>query len=115
MSPSGREERDILNMSAKELSRSEVMQRLSRKEMSQKEAGEILHLAWHAANKAIAEVLSQTGSSGCARHFVYPRFCLTLNLLRAKMLVLPFNFSSHLRLHAGASVARSPEGRRSNP
>jgi len=35
----------FLNMSTKELSRLEVMQRLSNKQMSQKEAGEILHLS----------------------------------------------------------------------
>ena len=34
----------LLSMSTKELSRLEVMQRLSKKQMSQKEAGEILHL-----------------------------------------------------------------------
>src|SRR6266536_2958606 len=35
----------LLNMSAKELSRLEVMQKLSEKRMSQKEAGTILHLS----------------------------------------------------------------------
>ena len=35
----------LLNMSAKELSRSEVIQKLSEKRMSQKEAGTILHLS----------------------------------------------------------------------
>ena len=35
----------LLNMSSKELSRLEVMHRLSEKRMSQKEAGEILHLS----------------------------------------------------------------------
>jgi predicted XRE-type DNA-binding protein len=34
----------LLNMSTKEISRLEVTQRLSEKRMSQKEAGEILHL-----------------------------------------------------------------------
>ena len=34
----------LLRMSAKELSKLEVMQRLSEKRMAQKEAGEILHL-----------------------------------------------------------------------
>lgn len=34
----------LVQMGAKELSRLEVMQRLSEKRMSQKEAGEILHL-----------------------------------------------------------------------
>ena len=36
---------DILNMSSKELSRLEVMQRLDKKQMSQKEASEILHVS----------------------------------------------------------------------
>jgi transposase len=35
----------LIKMSTKELSRLEVMQRLSGKRMSQKEAGEILHLS----------------------------------------------------------------------
>ncbi len=46
MSPlKGTEMDKLLNMSTKELSRLEVMQRLSEKRMSQKEAGAILHLS----------------------------------------------------------------------
>jgi hypothetical protein len=45
MSPSEDEKMEtLLSMSTKELSKLEVMQRLAKKQMSQKEAGEILHL-----------------------------------------------------------------------
>ena len=47
----------LLEMSPKELSRLEVMQRLSRKQMSQKEAGTILKLEC-APDQTLAESLS---------------------------------------------------------
>ena len=44
MSPSEDAKMEMLNMSSKEISRLEVMQKLAEKRMSQKEAGSILHL-----------------------------------------------------------------------
>ena len=43
----------LIKMSTKELSRLEVMQRLSGKRMSQKKAGEILHLSTRQIKRAI--------------------------------------------------------------
>jgi transposase len=53
----------LLEMSAKELSRLEVMQRLSRKQMSQKEAGAILHLSTRQI-KRLLKAYRQQGTTG---------------------------------------------------
>ena len=53
----------LLNMSAKELSRLEVMQRLSRKEMSQKEAGRILELSTRQI-KRLLKAYHKEGAAG---------------------------------------------------
>ena len=53
----------LLNMSAKELSRLEVMQRVSRKQMRQTEAGEILHLSTRQI-KRLLKVYRQKGATG---------------------------------------------------
>ena len=53
----------LLEMSAKELSRLEVMQRLSRKQMSQKEAGTILGLSVRQI-KRLLKAYRRTGSGG---------------------------------------------------
>ena len=52
----------LLSMSTKELSRLEVIQRLSRKQMSQKEAGEILHLC----RRQIKRLLKRYRKEGAA-------------------------------------------------
>ena len=52
----------LIQMSAKELSRLEVMQRLSTKQMSQKEAGEILHLG----TRQIKRLLKRYRKQGAA-------------------------------------------------
>ncbi|SRR6266545_3467621 len=54
---------ELLKMSAKELSRLEVMQRLSRKQMSQKEAGAILHLSTRQI-KRLLRAYRQLGAFG---------------------------------------------------
>jgi transposase len=53
----------LLNMSIKELSRLEVMQRLSQKRMSQKEAGELLHLSTRQI-KRLLKAYRAEGASG---------------------------------------------------
>ena len=53
----------LLNMSAKELSRLEVMQKLSEKRMSQKEAGTILHLSTRQI-KRLLKVYRKRGAAG---------------------------------------------------
>ncbi len=53
----------LLQMSAKELSRLEVMQRLSKKQMSQKEAGEILHLSTRQV-KRLLKAYRKQGAAG---------------------------------------------------
>jgi transposase len=53
----------LLHMSAKELNRLEVMQRLSEKRMSQKEAGRILHLSMRQI-KRLQRVYRQKGAAG---------------------------------------------------
>ncbi len=52
----------LLSMSTKELSRLEVIQRLSRKQMSQKGAGEILHLC----TRQIKRLLKRYRKEGAA-------------------------------------------------
>ena len=52
----------LVQMSTKELSRLEVMQRLSKKQMSQKEAGEILHVG----TRQIKRLLKRYGKHGAA-------------------------------------------------
>ena len=93
MSPAKGQEMDkLLEMSAKELSRLEVMQRLSEKRMSQKEAGTILHLSTrqikrllHAYRKqgAAGLVSRQRGrqSHNCLSEDIKKR---ALNLLKTK-------------------------------
>lgn len=53
----------LLEMSAKELSRLEVMQRLSRKQMSQKEAGRLLGLSTRQI-KRVWRAYRQSGAAG---------------------------------------------------
>jgi transposase len=53
----------LLEMSAKELSRLEVMQRLSRKQMSQKEAGQMLSLSVRQI-KRLLKAYHQKGAAG---------------------------------------------------
>jgi hypothetical protein len=53
----------LLEMSAKELNRLEVMQRLSEKRMSQKEAGRILDLSTRQI-KRLLRAYRQTGAAG---------------------------------------------------
>ena len=53
----------LLSMSAKELSRLEVMQRLSERRMTQKEAGEILHLGTRQIKRLLRRYRKQ-GASG---------------------------------------------------
>lgn len=53
----------LLEMSAKELSRLEVMQRLSRKQMSQTEAGRILNLSVRQV-KRLLKVYREKGAGG---------------------------------------------------
>src|SRR5512145_457702 len=53
----------LLEMSAKELSRLEVMQRLSRKQMSQKEAGQILDLSTRQI-KRLLKAYREKGAAG---------------------------------------------------
>src|SRR5690242_7052782 len=53
----------LLNMSTKELSRLEVMQRLARKEMSQSEAGTILDLSTRQI-KRVLKAYRQKGAAG---------------------------------------------------
>ena len=59
----GQEMDKLLEMSAKELSRLEVMQRLSRKHMSQKEAGRILGLSTRQI-KRLLRAYRQKGAAG---------------------------------------------------
>jgi transposase len=53
----------LLNMSAKELSRSEVMQKVSEKRMGQKEAGTILHLSTRQI-KRLLKAYRKKGAAG---------------------------------------------------
>ena len=53
----------LLQMSLKELSRLEVMQRLARKQMSQKEAGTILKLSTRQI-KRLLKTFRQAGAAG---------------------------------------------------
>lgn len=53
----------LLKMSSKELNRLEVMQRLSRKQMSQKEAGMLLNLSTRQI-KRLLQAYRQSGAAG---------------------------------------------------
>jgi transposase len=59
---------DILNMSSKELSRLEVMQRLDRKQMSQKEASEILHLCRRQIKRMLKAYRTHGAAGLISRH-----------------------------------------------
>lgn len=58
----------LLSMSTKELSRLEVMQRLSKKQMSQKEAGEILHLGTRQIKRLLKRYKKQGAAGLISRH-----------------------------------------------
>jgi len=67
MSPSEDEKMEIMNMSTKELSRLEVMQKVADKRISQKEAGVILNFDSEfrsEADQAIVEKVQETGRGG---------------------------------------------------
>ena len=59
---------ETLNMSTKELSRLEVMQRLSEKRMSQKEAGEILHLGTRQIKRLLKRYRKQGAAGLVSKH-----------------------------------------------
>jgi transposase len=58
----------LLGMSTKELSRLEVMQRLSKKQMSQKEAGEILHLSTRQIKRLLKRYKKQGAVGLTSKH-----------------------------------------------
>jgi transposase len=58
----------LLSMSTKELSRLEVTQRVSKKQMSQKEAGEILHLSTRQIKRLLKRYKKQGASGLISRH-----------------------------------------------
>jgi len=58
----------LLSMSTKELSRLEVMQRLSKKRMSQKEAGEILHLSTRQIKRLLKRYKRQGAAGLISKH-----------------------------------------------
>jgi len=69
MSPSEDEKMEtLLSMSTKELSRLEVMQRLSKKRMSQKEAGEILHLSTRQIKRLLKRYKKQGAGGLISKH-----------------------------------------------
>jgi transposase len=69
MSPSKDEKMEtILSMSTKELSRLEVMQRLSKKQMSQKEAGEILHVSARQIKRLLKRYRKQGAAGLISKH-----------------------------------------------
>ena len=57
-----------LSMSTKELSRLEVMQRLSKKHMNQKEAGEILHLCTRQIKRLLKSYKKQGAVGLISKH-----------------------------------------------
>src|SRR3990170_6458788 len=59
---------DILNMSTKELDRLEVMQRLDQKQMSQKEASEILHLCRRQIKRMLKAYRTHGAAGVVSRH-----------------------------------------------
>jgi transposase len=59
---------DILNMSTKELDRLEVMQRLDQKQMSQKEASEILHLCRRQIKRMLKAYRTHGAAGLVSRH-----------------------------------------------
>jgi len=58
----------LLSMSTKELSRLEVMQRLSKKQMSQKEAGEILHLSTRQIKRLLRSYVKYGAAGLVSKH-----------------------------------------------
>ncbi len=58
----------LLSMSTKELSRLEVIQRLSKKQMSQKEAGEILHLGTRKIKRLLKRYRKQGATGLISKH-----------------------------------------------
>jgi transposase len=69
MSPSEDKKMEtFLQMSTRELSRLEVMQRLSKKQMSQKEAGEILHLGTRQIKRLLKRYRKQGGAGLISKH-----------------------------------------------
>ncbi len=58
----------LVEMSAKELSRLEVMQRLSKKQMGQKEAGEILHLGTRQIKRLLKRYRKQGAAGMVSKH-----------------------------------------------
>jgi len=69
MSPSEDEKMEtLLSMSTKELSRLEVMQRLSKKRMSQKEAGEILQLSTRQIKRLLKRYRKQGAAGLISKH-----------------------------------------------
>ncbi len=58
----------ILSMNTKELSRLEVIQRLSKKQMSQKEAGEILHLGRRQIKRLLERYRKQGAAGLISKH-----------------------------------------------
>jgi len=58
----------FLSMSTKELSRLEVMQRLSKKQMNQKEAGEILHLSTRQIKRLLKRYKKQGAAGMISKH-----------------------------------------------
>jgi len=69
MSPSEDEKMEtILSMSTKALSKLEVIQRLSKKQMSQKEAGEILHLGTRQIKRLLKSYRKQGAAGLISRH-----------------------------------------------
>jgi hypothetical protein len=62
----------FLSMSTKELSRLEVMQRLSKKQMSQTEAGEILHLSTRQIKRLLKRYKKQGAVGLISKHRGFP-------------------------------------------
>jgi transposase len=69
MSPSEDEKMEtLLSMNTKELSKLEVMQRVSKKQMSQKEAGEILHLCTRQIKRLLKRYKKQGAVGLISKH-----------------------------------------------
>src|SRR6266545_1372412 len=69
MSPSEDEKMEtLLSMSTKELSRLEVIQRLSKKQIGQKEAGEILHLCTRQIKRLLKRYKKQGAVGLISKH-----------------------------------------------
>jgi transposase len=69
MSPAEDEKMEtLLSMSTKELNRLEVLQRLSKKQMSQKEAGEILHVSTRQIRRLLKRYRKQGAAGLLSKH-----------------------------------------------